>query len=269
MTLCPQAILATDLDGTLIPLDGNPEQQRDLQILGESLNKHRVPLVFVTGRHLQSVEKAQHKFRLPEPDWVICDVGSTICRRNPAGKLEPLHEYAKHQYEIVKACPRTDILQLAAKISGLREQEAFKQGPYKISFYADQHQLSEIEQNLLQLLEDQQIPWSLICSVDPFNGDGLVDLLPQDISKAYALKWWAEFAGYEDSQIVFAGDSGNDYAAFVSGFRAILVNNTNSKIVDQVVQEHLKLGYTDRMYHAKSSATSGVLEGCRAFQLFD
>ncbi|HCS55368.1 MAG TPA: hypothetical protein DIW81_27925, partial [Planctomycetaceae bacterium] len=64
-------------------------------------------------------------------------------------------------------------------------------------------------------------------------------------------------------------DSGNDYAAFVSGFRAILVNNTNSKIVDQVAQEHQKLGYTDRMYHAKSSATSGVLEGCRAFQLFD
>ncbi|HBN79030.1 MAG TPA: hypothetical protein DD473_25095 [Planctomycetaceae bacterium] len=269
MTLCPHAILASDLDGTLIPLDGQPEQQRDLQHLGQSLKENRIPLIYVTGRHLQSVEKAQQEFRLPEPDWVICDVGSTICRRNAIGKLEPLHEYAKHQHEIVKACPRTDVLQYATKIPGLREQEAFKQGPYKLSFYADETQLSEIEQNLQELLKDQQIPWSLICSVDPFNRDGLVDLLPQDISKAYALKWWADFAGYEDSQIVFAGDSGNDYAAFVSGFRAILVNNTNQKIVDQVAQEHHKLGYTNRMYHAKSSATSGVLEGCRAYQLFN
>ncbi len=269
MSLRSQTILATDLDGTLIPLGGNPDQQRDLRILGESLNEHCIPLIFVTGRHLQSVEKALLEFRLPEPDWVICDVGSTICRRNATGKLEPLHEYAKHQFEIVKACPRTDILQHASTIPGLREQEAFKQGPYNLSFYADESQLSEIEQNLLQLLKDQQIPWSLICSVDPFNGDGLVDLLPQDISKAYALKWWAEFAGYEDSQIVFAGDSGNDYAAFISGFRAILVNNTNQKIVEQVANEHQKLGYTNRMYHAQNSATSGVLEGCRAYQLFD
>jgi HAD superfamily hydrolase (TIGR01484 family) len=63
--------------------------------------------------------------------------------------------------------------------------------------------------------------------VDPFEGQGLLDFLPRDVSKAYALKWWSDYHGVSHSDVVFAGDSGNDLAALTAGFCAILVANAD------------------------------------------
>lgn len=258
-------ILACDLDGTLIPLEENPDQIRDLQKLGQLLQEKNVPLIYVTGRHLESVEEARKHFQLPPPSNIICDVGSTICERTEGGRLEPMRAYQEYQKEIVADHPREWLVEKCERFDGLRMQEDFKQGPFKLSYYADQRELPELEKRLREMLNDGDIAWNLICSVDPFNGDGLVDFLPKGVSKAHALQWWAEFEGIPEERIVFAGDSGNDFAAFVAGFRAILVQNTAPEIVEKVAEEHRRLGFEGRMYYAKLPASSGVLEGCRKF----
>ena len=71
-------ILASDLDGTLIPLDGRPENRRALQRLVTARLQDRFTLVFVTGRHKASICEVICEHHLPLPDWVISDVGTTI-----------------------------------------------------------------------------------------------------------------------------------------------------------------------------------------------
>ena len=67
--------------------------------------------------------------------------------------------------------------------------------------------------------------------------------------------------------IVFAGDSGNDYAALTAGFRAILVGNAHQELAERVAEHHRRGGHSDRLYLAREHATAGVLEGCRRFGL--
>lgn len=67
-------ILATDLDGTLVPRDGDPQNLADLKTLAGELEREGTTLIFSTGRHVASVAEAIGRFQLPQPDWLICDV---------------------------------------------------------------------------------------------------------------------------------------------------------------------------------------------------
>ena len=80
-------ILATDLDGTLIPLPGNQANAADLAELTRLIPNRCVTLVFVTGRHLESVEAAIIEHGLPIPDWIICNVGTSLFQKSDQGWL--------------------------------------------------------------------------------------------------------------------------------------------------------------------------------------
>lgn len=262
-------VLATDLDGTFIPLEDSPQQRSDLQVLGDEIGRRGGTLVFVTGRHRESVADAIDEFALPTPDWIICDVGTTILRRTGQGEFESVADWAAHQDEIIQSLPMPALRELLADVSGLRMQEPEKQGPFKLSYYADASRLTEIVARVLSELQNADAPYSIIQSVDPFNGDGLIDLLPAAVSKAAALHWWGEYTETSLEHIVFAGDSGNDLAAFCEGFRAIVVGNADRQIARQAYDAHREAGWSDRLYLAQQEATSGVLEGCRWFGLID
>ena len=65
--------------------------------------------------------------------------------------------------------------------------------------------------------------------------------------------------------VIFAGDSGNDLAAFNAGYKTIFVGNAADSIVDKVQEARRCAGWSDRLYHASRHATSGVLEGVQHF----
>jgi len=117
-------------------------------------------------------------------------------------------------------------------------------------------------------LADLEADYSIVESVDPFCGVGLIDILPERVSKAYAVDWWRDFEGLSREDVVFAGDSGNDLAALIAGYRSILVSNADSHLVTQVREVHQRRGWTDLLYVAETAATSGVWEGCVAHGLF-
>jgi len=78
-------LLATDLDGTF--LGGSPE---DRQALYQLIASHPgIDLVFVTGRGLESVLPLLADPTIPQPDYIICDVGCTVV---DGRTLQPLHE---------------------------------------------------------------------------------------------------------------------------------------------------------------------------------
>ncbi|HKK17152.1 MAG TPA: HAD family hydrolase, partial [Opitutales bacterium] len=64
-------MLATDLDGTLIPLAGNLQNREDLEQLATSFKGSGRTLVFATGRSFESVLEAIRGIPLPDPDWIV------------------------------------------------------------------------------------------------------------------------------------------------------------------------------------------------------
>ncbi len=269
MVASTQLILATDLDGTFIPLDGNEQNRRDLTTLVDEFRHRNIVLTFVTGRHPESVRNAVTTYNLPEPDWLICDVGTSIFCRGDNDQLLPVSEYTVHLQQIVGDMP---VERLRARLSGeqrLRLQEDEKQGRFKLSYYVDRDLLFDAVRSVQDALHDSGAPYSLIDSVDPFTDDGLIDLLPTGVSKAFALDWWTRHTGHHQESIVFAGDSGNDLAAFTSGYRAIIVANTDREVAREAADAHRKAAWQNRLFLANAPATSGVLEGCRHFGLID
>ena len=146
--------------------------------------------------------------------------------------------------------------------SGLRLQEPEKQGEFKISFYVDANELSDIGQECQRQLDISNAPYGIISSVDPFNGDGLIDFLPSGVDKASAARWLAGHleANYEQ-EVVYAGDSGNDFAALTSGCRSILVGNADRSLAQQIQA----LPVAEQVFLSDKTASSAVLEGIRRY----
>ena len=51
-----------------------------------------------------------------------------------------------------------------------------------------------------EILVDAEIPYDRIVSIDPYNGEGLLDFIPRTVSKAYALDWLLSFAALADCE---------------------------------------------------------------------
>ncbi len=270
-------VLATDLDGTLIPLDGNTRNTSDLRELDQQLRQAAMQLVFVTGRHLSSVVDVMRAARLPIPDWIIADVGTSIYQRVTIVDDQPTIAstssyalsagYAAELQALIGTFTVERLSALLSPITSLRLQEAEKQSRFKLSYYVDRAELREVKQHIAQLLHEAQAPYSTVVSVDPFTDDGLVDLLPRNVTKAYGIEWWGREQSIARSQILYAGDSGNDSAVFAAGFRSIVVGNADNAVLQAATQSHAEAGWIDRLYSAELPATSGVLAGVRHFLL--
>ncbi|MGV3484808.1 MAG: HAD-IIB family hydrolase [Planctomycetaceae bacterium] len=262
-------LLATDLDGTLIPpetaTDHSPEL-RALQRLKQSALEGELAIVYVTGRHIESVLQVMETVSLPRPTWIICDVGSSLYVSQQES-YQIVDDYVTHLDQVTGGCDAQSLRSILFSVDGLTLQEAEKQRRYKLSYYCDSMRIQTCVAHIETILQAQDLPYGVISSIDPFDGRGLIDVLPANIDKAYALNWWAAWQGLDPKQIVFAGDSGNDYAAFISGFRGILVGNADIALADRLRMHHLHAGTSDRIYFAKSIHTAGVLEGCRHYRL--
>lgn len=260
-------VLATDLDGTLIPHSSDQQNLEDLRTLTAQLKRDRVMLVYVTGRHFQSVLQAMGEFHLPTPEWVICDVGTSIFQRHESGEFSLLEAYQQHQEQILTSMPIQVLRRQLESIETLRLQPEGNQGQFKLSFYVQADQLDRLARHVQAQLDRTNAPYSIVASVDPFTGAGLIDLLPSTVSKAHALRWWAEHTKLSEESIVFAGDSGNDWEAFTAGYRTIVVGNADHRLAQRVHAAHQDAGWRNRLCLARGSATSGLLEGCRRFQV--
>lgn len=259
--------LATDLDGTLIPLDGNQDNLQDLKHLKDLAAQSAFDLMFVTGRHFELVADAMEAHGLPLPGWIICDVGTTLLHWSEEEEFRRVDEYRAELSSIVEPFPLEQMRDSLQDFPELRLQEPEKQGEFKLSYYCDASDLKQTTAQIRDRIRQNDAPYSLISSTDPFENVGLLDLLPEQVSKAYALDWWVTFTNHDREQVIFAGDSGNDTAALTSGYRAIVVGNANESVKAEVRAVHEQQGTLDRLYLAKNMATSGVLEGCRHFGL--
>ncbi len=264
----PPRILATDLDGTFIPLPGNEGNLAALDVFRQARAGGGFGLVFATGRHLESVLEAMNERALPRPDWIVCDVGTSIHHRQ-ADSFALFKPFETHLAETTHGIDRAAVESLLADLDGLALQSPERQQRFKISYISAARAAEPLAAAINQRLDQARLPYACLASVDPFHDQGLLDVLPAGASKAAALLWLSTHADFAPDEVVFSGDSGNDLAALTCGFRAIVVANAPDGLAERARSELAARGLANRLFRASRPATSGVLQGCRHFQLLN
>lgn len=265
----PAKLLACDMDGTIIPLSDMEAQREALRCFKEkSASVANLQLGYVTGRHLELGLQGVQKHDLPMPHVFVCDVGTTIYFRKKGqwqldeSYSDKLRRSWNGQGEVIH--------RLLKNVTGLQLQEEEKQGEFKKSYYTDPTTSEEdISRHIGTLFMVKGIKANLIYSFDTSKKVGLLDVLPPMAAKDSALHHIVSILRLESENVVYAGDSGNDLLAFLSGYRAILVANTDDLTRQRVLATAKNKKILDRIYCAKAKYIAGVLEGCYFFKVFE
>lgn len=229
-------ILATDLDGTF--LGGDEAGRRELYELMRAMPD--ATLVFVTGRGVGSVKPLLEDPEIPDPDYVIADVGATIVHGDTLEPVQPLQE------RIDAAWPGTARVREALRNFDLTYQDVPQER--RCSFLVED---GTIPPELPSVVEDE-LGCDLLLSADRY-----LDVLPRGVSKGRALLDLIEHTGMERERVVVAGDTLNDLSLFQCGLKGVVVGGAEEALCSQV----RALGGGG--YLAEAAGCGGIIEGLR------
>lgn len=257
-------LLASDLDGTLIPLERNAQRLREVEELVSAIEaSENLMLAYVTGRHLSLARAGIEDIGLPSPDWFVCDVGTSVYRRTNGG-YEPDEEYRRAMRTAFGGLSGADVRAAIGAVDGLELQEDEKQGEFKVSYYTRGRPERFVE-TVQSRLDAAGAKVNLVASFDPVAGRGLLDVLPAGVAKDYAVRYLHDHADVEEEHLVYAGDSGNDRAAMLTGYRVVVVGNADPTLKRDLGVESAARGIAHRIYFAEHAYARGVLEGLHHF----
>jgi HAD superfamily hydrolase (TIGR01484 family) len=256
-----RTLLASDLDGTLIPLEQTDLRLREVQDLVGVLQN--LELAYVTGRHLSLAQQGVAATGLPSPSWYVCDVGTSVYRRAD-GDFELDPEYRRRMRDAFGGLAGADVREAVGAVEGLSLQEPEKQAEFKVSYYTEGRPEAYVDV-VRHRLDAAHARVNLVASFDPVTERGLLDVLPAGIAKDYAVRYLHERTGVHQDQLIFAGDSGNDRAAMLSGYRAIVVGNADEGLKRDLEEQAELRGLAERVYFAREPYAAGVHEGLRHY----
>ncbi len=266
-------LLCTDLDRTLIPNGDAPESPLARPLFARLAARPEVTLAYASGRHLDLLQQAIRDWELPQPDYAIGDVGTTLYAVKE-GEWMPMPEWAAEIAPDWAGLTRDELAETLADIPALRLQEEEKQNTFKLSYYASAEGdtkalLAEVGARLAGL----GVHASLIWSVDDQTGEGLLDILPERATKLHAIEFLARLLGLAKQDVLFAGDSGNDLPVLASEIDTVLVNNARPEVKRQAQELAEATGQVNHLYLASGGVlgmngnyAAGILEGLIHFR---
>jgi hypothetical protein len=256
-------LLCTDLDRTLIPNGAQPESPGARETFRQLVGRDDVQLAYVSGRHRELIAQAIAEYDLPQPDFVIADVGSTLYQVE-AGDWHRRNEWDERIAPDWDGLSREGLAQLLHVFGDLRLQEPAKQNRHKLSFYVDlSADTAALQTQMQHLLAGHDVKANLIWSVDEAAQVGLLDVLPASANKLHAIEFLMQQQGYGRLDTVFAGDSGNDLDVLQSDVPAVLVANAAPELKQQVAHLHKASLCTARggFLGMNGNYSAGILEG--------
>ncbi len=261
-----RAMLASDMDGTVIPLEVNPRREGEVAAFKDAVDAASdLILAYVTGRDLPLALKGMRQHRLPEPDILVCDVGTSVYHSKPSG-FEKDREYLSLMEEARGGLDVRELRHEMARVPELHLQPEERQTQSKLSYHlspgADH---ARVLVSVQEVLDGLGANIQAVYSVGAPHGRGLLDFLPAGVAKDFAIRYLHDHTGTDPDHLVYAGDSGNDLAAMLSGFKVVLVGNATPGLEEELTARGGELGILDRLYFAEGFYAAGVLEGCRHF----
>jgi len=256
-------LLCTDLDRTLIPNGIQPESPQAKERFQRLAGREEIALVYVTGRHRALIEQAIAEYGLPQPDFAIADVGTTIYRIDSSGWRQ-WDEWDAQIAPDWQGMTHDELYRLLSVFPALRLQEKEKQNRHKLSFCVPletdgQTLIAEMHQRLIMA----DIRANLIWSIDETAAIGLLDVLPVSANKLHAIRFLMQQQGYTRESTVFAGDSGNDLDVLTSDIHSVLVANADAETKQRAAQASADALYVARGGYLgmNGNYSAGILEG--------
>ncbi len=265
-------LLCTDLDRTLLPNGEARESPGARALFARVVAQPQIVLAYVSGRHLALVEESIQAFQLPEPDWILADVGSSVYQRD-GHRWCLLAPWSRHIAADWQGLVAADLAVVLSGVPGLRLQPEQRQNTHKLSYFVSlDGDLPALVRAIERRLEERALAANLIHSVDEQAAVGLLDILPRRASKLQAIEFLMREQGFNADQTLFAGDSGNDLSVLTSSLPAVLVANAHPAVVELALAEVRRKGTANRLYLARGgflgmngNYSAGILEGMGHF----
>jgi len=265
-------LLCTDLDRTLLPNGEQPESSAARARFTALAQLPMITLAYVTGRHRVLVEDAIYNYSLPQPDFAITDVGTRIYRIEQ-GDWQPWPQWENEIGKDWGDMSWQRLRNLFRDLPELRLQETSKQNTHKLSFYvsldADREALLAVMQTRLV---EQGVHASLTWSIDEPAAIGLLDILPACATKLHAIEFLATQTGFKVTEMLFAGDSGNDLPVLSSAIPSVLVANAGAEVREAAQAQAATAGNANALYIAdggflgmNGNYSAGIVEGLAHF----
>lgn len=239
-----ERMLISDIDGTLVGANG-PDAE-GLAELMETLARHGIGFGVASGRGLHLVEEALRDHGLPDPEVIVCGVGTEI-RYGP--ERLPDRGYMRH---LNARWEPDDVWEVVTSL-GLEPQPEENQTRLKLSFYLEEEErLRKVE----AALDERGLRRATIWSHGRF-----LDVLPHRAGKGNAIRYMAHRWGVDPRCIAVAGDSGNDADMLRGRFAGIVVGDHDAELEP--------LRGSRRIYFADAPHVHGILEGLREYGMVE
>ncbi len=240
-------LLVSDIDGTLIEPKLNNPGLKELKT--HLVNRtEKMAFAMASGRNLTLVKKVIDEEQFPLPDFIICSVGTEIYYTN--GKDYILDKgWAKF---LAGRWKRDDIVNRLKEVKWIKLQEENAQNPYKISYYYEKEHYDHEE--LIRVLGTGWYKVNII----PSHGQFL-DFIPKRASKGNAIKFLCRKWAIPLSNVIAAGDSGNDIDMFRGPVKGIIVGNRSAELAEYETSKSI--------YVAQTFASEGILEGLKHYKI--
>jgi hypothetical protein len=258
-------LLASDLDGTLIAPRATPDDVRGVGEFARMVEHAPWPLAYVTGRHRALALDGVRTAGLPLPAFLGCDVGTTVYVLGPDGEytLDPM--FRDEMAESMAGQTSADVRAVLSALPFLHLQPPDRQNEFKVSYDVPDDVPPDAATEVEARLAAAGLALRVVHSRDIVSGAGLVDVLPGIAGKQHTLAYLGRRLTAGPDDVLFAGDSGNDRDALLSGCLGILVSNAEPELAEGLRAEATARGIAARLYLAASPGVRGVIEGCRHF----
>ena len=261
-------LICTDLDRTLIPNGTAEESPTARELFQQLVSRPDVSLAYVTGRDLESIQKAIAEYSLPAPDYAIADVGASIFTHTD-GEWTRIEDWDSQSANYCTKDRWSELDDLFDDLDCLELQEPSKQGLYKLSYYVP----GEVNSTTLMVKLKTRLKWEevqakVIWSTDEHQKLGLVDILPANADKCLALEFLIDRYKFNRDRTLFAGVSANDTAVMGSAIPAVLVANAGAEVKQLAYRRARESRNLEALYIARGASlgmngnyAAGILEG--------
>ncbi|WP_020612098.1 HAD-IIB family hydrolase [Sediminispirochaeta bajacaliforniensis] len=244
-------LFSSDLDGTLI---GKPDATVSFKRSWEGLRRKKgsaAPLlVYNSGRLLSHTFELLKQSDLPDPDYLICGVGTLIYDFRKRELIKRFAETLNTGWDLktVRAC--------LDSFPDTEEQPPKYQNDFKSSWY-----IHDATPERLQEIKDALRGLGLSVNV-VYSSSRDLDILPQYANKGNALAWLLKRIEIEAEEVIVAGDTGNDSSMFtIRGVRGIIVENAQPELFLATMELPT--------YTAGRPFADGVLDGLLHYELIE
>lgn len=262
-------VLATDLDGTIA--GGSDAARAELAAL--LIGTTSVRFVYVTGRTPAAASELIARVRLPVPDALIADVGTSVLHG-----VGPQH-VAEVEAELERGWPGAGtVRERLADLDLLTPQDI--DAPRRVSYWIEPVRRrrdadasggsdpfaaprpGDASMDAASARIAEQAEQAAAAALDGLDVDVLMsanvflDVLPHGVNKGTTLRRVLRWLDRDEADCVVAGDSLNDLALFETGLRGIVVGNGEPALLRRVAHH-------EHVYTARAQGAGGVLEGLR------